>query len=62
MIGAAFEKENSGFSWGVVGHTQPDHATACGTFTGGGDPCDPDVGDTDRLYRFAESKGAQPID
>ena len=53
MIGDACEKENSGSSWGVVGRTQPDLATACGTFTGSSDPCDPDVGDTDRLYCFA---------
>lgn len=57
MIGAAYEKENSGSSWSGVGRTQPDLATACGTFTGSGDPCDTDVSDTDRLYRFAESKG-----
>lgn len=57
MIGAAYEKEISGSSWGGVGRTQPDLAAACGTFTGSGDPCDPDVGDTDRFNRFAESKG-----
>lgn len=62
MIGVTCEKENFGSSSGGVGRTQPDLATACGTFTGSSDPCDPDVGDTDRLYRFAESKGAQPID
>lgn len=57
MIGVAYEKENSGFSWSGVGRTQPGLATASGTFTGSGDPCDTHVGDTDRLYRFAESKG-----
>ena len=51
MIGAAYEKENSGSSWGI-GHTQPNLATACGTITGNGDLYDPDVSDTDRLYRF----------
>ena len=62
MIGAAYEKEISGSSWGGVGRTQPDLATACGTFTGIGNLCDTHVGDTDRLYRFAESRGTQPID
>ena len=51
MIGAAFEKENTGSSWGV-GHTQPNLATACGTFIGSGYRTDTSVGDPDRLYRF----------
>ena len=52
MIGAAYEKENFGSSWGRIRHTQPNLATACGTFTCNGDLYDPDVSDTDRLYRF----------
>ena len=57
MIGAAYEKEISGSSWSGIERTQPNLATACGTFTGGGDSCSPHVGGTDRLYRFAKSRG-----
>ena len=53
MIGAAYEKEISGSSWGGVGRTQPDLATACGTFIGSGYRTDTIVGDPDRRYRFA---------
>ena len=52
MIGVTCEKENFGSSWGGVGRTQPALATACGTFTGNSDLCDPDVSDSDRLYRL----------
>ena len=51
MIGAACEKENFSSSRGI-GRTQPNLATACGTFTGSGYHPDTIVGDTDRLYRF----------
>ncbi len=57
MLGAAFEKEISGSSWGMVGRTEPDLARAYGAFTGSSDLRDSDVGDPDRLYRFAKSKG-----
>ncbi len=53
MIGAAYEKENFGSSWGRIRRTQPDLATACGTFIGSGYHIDTIVGDPDRLNRFA---------
>jgi hypothetical protein len=51
MTGAECEKENSGSSWGI-GRTQPNIASACGTFTGSGYHTDTSVGDTDRLCGF----------
>ena len=53
MIGVACEKENFGSSWGRVRRTQPNLATACGTFIGSGYHTDTIVGDPDRRYRFA---------
>ena len=53
MIGAAYETEISGSSWSGIERTQPNLATACGTFTCSGYRPDTIVGDTDRCYCFA---------
>ncbi len=52
MIGVECEKENSGSSWGAH-RAQPNCATACSVFTGGGYRADTIVNGTDRLTRFA---------